>query len=249
MSEGTRSSRWLATTPIDTHARTRLFTLPYAGGGASLYRPWAALLPHDVQLAPIQLPGREQRMTERPFTRLDVLVPAIVDDIRTHLDRPFAIFGHSMGALLAFEVTRALRRVGLPQPVRLALSGHRAPQLPDRRPPMHVLRGDAFWDELRKLDGTPEEVLQHRELMELVEPTLRADFELCETYEHRIEAPLDIPLSLFGGIDDPSVDRDELEAWREQTRGAVTLRMFPGNHHYLGSARQAIVTAIVAALR
>lgn len=213
-----------------------------------MFRSWGSLLPRNVQLAPVQLPGREQRMAESAFASMDALVPAVVDGIRTHLDRPFAIFGHSMGALVAYEVTRALRRAGLRTPVRLFVSGHRAPQLLDRRPPLHLLRGEAFLDALRALDGTPEEVLQHAELMSLVEPLLRADFQLCETYVHREERPLDVPLSVFGGEQDANVDRDELEAWRNTSTAPMTLRVFPGGHLYLHQERETLVAAIAEEL-
>ena len=219
----------------------RVFCLPYAGGGAAIYQPWTRLAPPALQVAAIQLPGREHRLAEPAYSDVHALVPPLLDGIRTHLDRPFAIFGHSMGALIAFELARELRRRGMPQPVRLFVSAHRAPHLPDRRPPIHALPGAEFWPALRKLGGTPDEVLEHHELMALVEPMLRADFKLCETYAFREEPPLEIPLSVFGGSEDPGVGRDELEAWSEVTRAPVNVEMFPGDHYYLHHSHQLVL--------
>ncbi len=197
-----------------------------------------------MQIAAVQLPGREHRLAEPAFSSLDALLPSLLDGIRTHLDRPFAIFGHSMGALIAFELARTLRGGGMQSPAHLFVSGHRAPQLPDRRPSIHALPDAEFWPALRSLGGTPDEVFAHQELMALVEPTLRADFQLCETHAWREEPPLDIPLSVFGGLDDPNVERSELEAWRDVTRGAVHVEMLPGDHHYLHQAQQRLVAAV-----
>jgi medium-chain acyl-[acyl-carrier-protein] hydrolase len=241
----TRRNAWIPMAAVTSNANVRLFCLPYAGGGTAVYKPWMHLAPSTLQVCPIQLPGREHRLSEPAFTRMDALLDAMIEGIGTYLDRPFAIFGHSMGALLAFELARALRRRGMPQPVHLFLSGHRAPQLPDRRPPIHQLDDDEFWSALRRLGGTPDEVLEHRELMDLVAPTLRADFALCETYPWTAEAPLDIPLSLFGGTDDPNVDQDELEAWRETTQAPVSVRMFAGNHLYLLKSQREVFEAVL----
>jgi len=240
---------WLPSAPQTSDARLRLFCLPYAGGGALLFRPWAGAAPRDIQICAVQLPGREHRLMEPAFTRMDALIPALRDAIAAHLDRPFAIFGHSMGALMAFELTRALRRAGVRLPQQLFLSAHRAPQLPDRRAPIHTLPDEQLWEQLRRLDGTPEEVLANRELMELITPTLRADFELCETFELAKEPPLDIPFRLFGGTEDPNVDEPDLEAWREHTTAALRVSMLPGGHLFLQQQQREVFTAILHDLR
>jgi len=243
------SNAWLPTSPVITDARTRLFCLPYAGGGAAIYRAWIHAIPRSVQVCALQLPGRENRLIEPAFTSMDALIPALVEAIRAHLDRPFAIFGHSMGALVAFELTRALRRKQLPQPRHLFLSAHRAPDLPDRRPPIHQLDDEAFWAEMQRLEGTPQEVLDNEELKALVLPTLRADFQLCETWAAADEDPLDMPFSIFGGTEDPNVNQDELEPWRDYTSGAMTLRMLPGHHLFLQQAQSTVLNAVLEDLR
>jgi len=229
--------------------RLRLFCLPYAGGGASVFRSWGASLPDRVEVCPIQLPGRENRLLEPPFTRLPALADTLADALHPHLDLPFAVFGHSMGSLVAFELTRTLRRRQRPLPVSLLVSGRRAPQVPDVDPPIHHLPELEFLEEIRRLNGAPEEVLGNSELMELLLPALRADFEVCETYEYRSEEPLDCPIIAFGGDEDPEVGPEELDAWRRQTSGRFELYMFPGDHFYLFSARDRFMATLAAEVR
>src|SRR5438552_2333015 len=150
---------WVLRPRPDPRARLRLFCFPYAGGGASQFRTWAEGLPPEVELCPVQLPGREGRLRETPFTRIAPLVAALVTALRGYLDTPYAFFGHSLGALVGFELARALRRTGGPGPRGLLVSAYRAPDLPDPDPPLHLLSSPAFWDELRRLNGTPPEVL------------------------------------------------------------------------------------------
>ena len=243
------SDRWLAPNLLRTDARMRFFCLPHAGAGASAYRAWSQELPADLQLCAVQLPGRENRLNERSIDSTTKLVPELLGGIRAYLDRPFALFGHSMGALVAFELTRELRRLGLPQPRHLFLSAHRAPHLPGLFPHVHALSRPEFIAELRRLEGTPDEVLAHEELMQIAEPILRADFKLCETYEYVQGEPLDMPLSIFGGVDDPNVQPAVLEPWREHTRASIRLRIFPGGHLYPQQARAELVSAILSDLR
>lgn len=239
---------WLPPTLLPTRARMRLFCLPYAGGGASAYRPWANGLQADVQLCPVQLPGRENRLGERLFTSVGDLVPPLVDALRPFLDRPFAIFGHSMGGLLAFEAARRMRRLGLPAPRQLFVSSHRAPHLRDRATQMHLLGPAEFREALRNLHGTPEEVLSNEELMQIAEPILRADFQLCETYAYTPDAPLDMPISVFGGTDDADVPEEDLRPWEQHTNAGAALQMFPGHHLYLRNCRDALVATINSTL-
>jgi medium-chain acyl-[acyl-carrier-protein] hydrolase len=157
---------------------------------------------------------------------------------------PFAFFGHSMGGLIAFELARKLRRAGDPMPVHLFLSGRRAPDWPPARPPIYHLPDKEFRQEVRLLQGTPEEVLNNEELMQILLPALRADFSVCETYVYAAEAPLDIPLTVFGANQDPEVDRAGLEAWQKHTTGSMHLRIFEGNHFFLHPMRSSLVDAI-----
>jgi medium-chain acyl-[acyl-carrier-protein] hydrolase len=151
--------------------------------------------------------------------------------MRESLGQPFAVFGHDLGALIAFELARALRRMSLPQPARLFLSGHRAPNLPRRFAEIHRLEESEFRKELRLREDVSVEVLEHNELMAVVSPMLRADFEIEETYRFVAEDPLDVPFTIFGGLSDDRVGSSELEAWRQQTRAEVHVEMLPGDHH------------------
>jgi medium-chain acyl-[acyl-carrier-protein] hydrolase len=231
------------------NARLRVFCFPFAGGGASTFSAWPEELPADIraqaEFCAVQLPGRETNMRASPFDNiapmLDVLVPAIERHPRT----PFAFLGHSMGALISFELARRLRRQGLRGPIHMVVSGHRAPQLPDRRPPIHELPDQEFMAKLRNFGGTPEAVLQNPELMELMLPVLRADFAVCESYVHASEEPLGCPITAFGGNDDSQVDRDELAGWHAQTINSFSMHMFPGAHFFIQSA-QVLVLRVLA---
>jgi medium-chain acyl-[acyl-carrier-protein] hydrolase len=211
----------------------RLFCFPYAGGNAALYRHWPDHVPATIEVWPVELPGRGSRPLEPPFTSLTPLVHAAARALLCHLDRPFAFFGHSMGALVAFELARLLRREHGLRPVQLFASAARAPQLFDLDPPISTLPRPAFLEKLRCLGGTPREVLEHPELMELLESMLRADFAVCDSYTYVPDVPLACRLSVFGGLHDPEVSGDQLDAWRAQTTASFSRHMLPGGHFFL----------------
>lgn len=238
------NDRWIAYREPRPRARLRLFCFPYAGGGAAAYRGWAGVLPQEVEVCPVQLPGRESRLRDQPFDRLKPLVAALADALVPHFDLPFAFFGHSMGSLLSFELARELRRRGRPEPLHLFVSARRAPQVPSREEPIHDLPEPEFLARLRELNGTPEEVLQHEELMRLLTPILRADFAVNETYTYEPELPLDLGISAFGGLSDHDITKEDLAGWRDQTTGRFRLRMLPGDHFFLHSGRELIVDAL-----
>lgn len=227
----------------------RLFCLPYAGGGAMTYRRWADSLSPSVEVCAVELPGRGMRLREKPFTRLDALVEAIAIAIRPDLDKPLALFGHSMGAIVSFELARLLRRQYGIDPVYLFVSGRRAPQIPHPKPPTYNLPEPAFLAELRRLNGTPAAVLENTELLQLILPTVRSDFEALETYRYQPEPPLDCAIAAFGGLSDAETNIQELEAWTEQTTAAFSLYMLPGDHFFLDSAQAQIVQCLTQHLQ
>jgi medium-chain acyl-[acyl-carrier-protein] hydrolase len=175
---------------------------------------------------------------------MDSLVDALTQAIVLWLDRPFVFFGHSMGAMVAFELVRRLRAEGRPLPMHLLVSGRRAPQIPNDEPELHALPEKDLIKELRVLNGTPPELLEDHSFMALLLPVLRADLAVCETYRYRPHVPLDIPISAFGGADDPEVSVDRLSAWREQTLAPFQQFVMPGDHFFLHSSEQALVGAI-----
>lgn len=245
MSHRPPSDRWIAYRKPNPQARLRLFCLHYAGGAASVFRGWQDELPDQIEVCPVQLPGRESRLREPLLERVDRAVDALATALPAHMDLPYAFFGHSMGALLGFELSRRLHLDGQPMPQRLLLSGRRAPQVPDDEPEIWNLPDAEFKEELRKLNGTPEAVLEHPELMELLLPVLRADFALCETYRFEPGEPLGVPIVAYGGIADHKVERAALEAWREQTHAAFKMRLFNGDHFFLhGPARSDLLRAV-----
>jgi medium-chain acyl-[acyl-carrier-protein] hydrolase len=217
--------------------RARLICLPFAGGGASAFRSWADDLPPTVEVCAVQPPGRETRFRDPPFTRLQSYVSALADSLRPLFDLPVAFFGHSMGALTAFELARELRRRGRPAPSRLIVSGRAAPHLPSRRKPLHTLPDREFRDELKSLGGTPAAVMDNDELMAVFLPTLRADFTAHETYQFVEEPPLDCPMLAVTGESDNVASPADVEEWRRHTQATFQMQVFAGDHFYLQTQR------------
>ena len=241
-------SPWFICSKPKPEALVRLFCFPYAGGNTTIYHKWPQELPTWVEVQAVQLPGHGSRLHEAPATNMHTLVEMLAQAILPYLDRPFAFFGHSMGAVIAFELARALRRRQQPEPFHLFVSGRRAPQLPADQVTYNLPERE-FVEELRRLNGTPSDVLEHEELMKLMMPILRADFELIQTHPYTPEPPLAYPISAFGGWEDHSVGREWLEAWREQTSDKFTVRMLLGDHFFLHTARPYILREIAKELQ
>lgn len=238
---------WLAFLKPRPNPKLRLFCFPFAGGGAMVFRTWSDALPEAVEVCPIALPGRERRLREKGLTRMEPMVDALATALDPFLDDvPFAFFGHSMGSAIAYELCHRLRRDGRPEPQVLIASGRRAPHLQGEDKADYLLPDDAFIERLRDMQGTPEEVLANKELMALMLPMLRADFELIDTHASTSYPPLDLPIVALGGDRDDEVPREELEAWSELTDGQFTMRMFSGGHFFLQEAgtRQHVLEAL-----
>jgi medium-chain acyl-[acyl-carrier-protein] hydrolase len=248
--DGSRS----ANTRAGDEAILDLYCFPYAGAATwAVYDSWSQELPDDicsdVRIQTVDIRATASR-NERPAS---TSLPALVDDLLENFDEqlrpPFILLGHSMGALISFEIARALRRRNLAGPEHLIISGHRAPQLPRRRSPVHAESDSVLLARLRELDGTPPEVLQNRELLELFLPRLRSDLTICETYDYQPEPPLSCSITALGGTRDPEVDRDDLRAWGNQTTSAFSFYTFPGGHFFPQTAKNLVLRVVAEDLR
>lgn len=240
-----RSGMWIPQPRPKPGAHLRLFGFPSAGTGASAYRNWSNVLPSHVEFIPVQLPGRENRLRDTAYDQVAPLVATLAEVLWPYLTPPFAFFGHSMGALIAFELTRHLRREFGISPAHLFISGHRAPHLHNPFPALHKLPDPNFVQELQnRYGGIPEVILKDPELLQTFLPVLRADLKLVESYAYLDDRPLDCPLSVFGGLQDTVVSQHEIAAWRRQTFGKFTVRMFPGDHFFVQKSQAQLVGAI-----
>lgn len=221
--------------------RVSVFCLPFAGGGASAYRSWLDAAPPSLQICPVQLPGRENRLREPAHRRMGALVAELAEALAPHLHQPYLLFGHSMGASIAHELARHLvLDRGDPPPAHLVLSARRPPDEASPRRPIHALPDPAFIDELRHLRGTPEAVLADAELMALLLPLLRADFELIETHQRAPAQDLALPCTVVGGHQD-ELSEASLRGWGRHLRPPPELRLIDGGHFYLHDQRHTLL--------
>ncbi len=238
---------WLVGQPAPT-ARLRLYCFSYAGGSASIFHGWGSALGPDVEVCAVQLPGRGARLAEPPVTTMQALLQSLVPVIARHNDRPFAFFGHSVGALVAFELTRYLRLHGMSLPRQLIVSGCQAPQFRSVPRNYHLLDDDAFIDVLGVYKGTPRMVLENRELMDLLMPALRADFSIAETYRYRGGPQLGLPITLFAGEHDDIRGEGQVDGWGRESSHPLSTIWFDGGHFFIDTHRQQVVDQVRAAL-
>jgi medium-chain acyl-[acyl-carrier-protein] hydrolase len=232
---------WLTRFTPNARARMRLFCFPYAGGGAYIFRDWANHLPVTIEVCPMQPPGRGNRLDEEPFTDLDSLTQSVAIALAPYLDKPFAFFGHSMGGMVSFELAHKLRREYGVEPAHLFVSGCRAPQTPYSNPITFDLSEQELIGELRRLKGTPSELLEHPEWVKLMIPTLRADFKICQTYTYSAKPPLSCSITAFGGLHDEDVRQEHLTAWRAHTIASLSLQMLAGDHFFLHTSESTLL--------
>jgi surfactin synthase thioesterase subunit len=233
---------------IPTDAKYRLLCLPHAGAGASHFNAWGKGLPSDVRACPVQAPGRERRYREQPFTAVRPLAAELARTIAECLVEPFALFGHSTGALCVFETARELRRIGGPRPERLFVSGRRAPQLPMEVHDLAAMDVAELAGFLRDLGGTPDVVLDDPDTLSFLQPLLAADFSVNERYAHTPEEPLDMPMTAFAGIEDPGAGLVEMAPWDLQTSAGFRLHPLEGGHFAVFDRAAEVHRAIAADL-
>lgn len=216
-----------------TGARLRLGCLPYAGGGSAVFHRWRAILPRSIEVVPICLPGRESRIDERPHIEMKALVSEIADSLVPHLDCTYALLGHSMGAWIAFELVRELRRRELSLPQLLVVAASPPPHLLRKGKPLHERPDEEFVAQVAdRFGGIPQALRDNAELLQLVLPALRADFQLLEEYQFMDEPPLDVDIVALGGTNDPTVSASELANWRQHTAAKFSVRLVPGDHFF-----------------
>jgi medium-chain acyl-[acyl-carrier-protein] hydrolase len=238
---------WIALHQPRAQPRLRLFCLPFAGGGASSYRTWSSRLPSDIEVVPVQPPGRENRLAEDPLSRMDEMVAALIDALLPCIrELPFAFFGHSLGSIVALEVCRALAGGYGLQPQHVIVSARAAPHLPLRRPPVAGQTREGIKRWLGQLNGTPRAVLESREMMDLILPVLRADLTLDETYQPEMEPRIACPLTALGAVDDSEALPSEVEAWSVYTTNRFTVKLFDGDHFFIFDQAQPAGLAAVA---
>lgn len=221
-----------------------MFCLPYAGGASDLFRDWRNALPPSIEVCPIELPGRGSRSKEKPHTDLAGLVQILGSELRTWADRPFALFGHSMGAVIAFELARYLRREYDREATHLFVSACRAPHRPMNGRPSYDLPDADFVNKVRDLGGTAPSVLQNRRFIKTVLPLLRADFKLIQTYVYKHDIPLSCPITVFGGAQDTMASLEDLNAWSEHTVSKFSLQILGGTHFFLNTHRSALLSML-----
>ncbi|AVI65895.1 putative thioesterase [Shewanella sp. WE21] len=229
--------------------RYRLFCFPFAGGSAATFRDWPQGLMSEVEICSINLPGRGARFEDAAIDNMDQLTDALIEALKGEMDRPFFFFGHSMGAMVAFELARKLRQLGCRIPEHLFLSGRPAPK---RVPASHMpepVPDEGLIAMLAALNGTQQGVLENAELLEFMLPPLRADMTLVQTHSYAPQAPLSSSLTIFSGESDPTLTDDDLKRWRYQTSAAFRLHILPGDHFFLNTSREALLSIIDQKLR
>lgn len=242
------SSKWFVNTIQNPSAPVQMFCFSFAGGGASVYSSWAKEMQADAEIFSVQLPGRENRFSETLLYSVHDVVSQLKASMHSVIDRPFVVFGHSLGALLAYEMTHALHRTYSIAPKRLIVSGKQSLSAVPRRKKIYDLPENLFIEELRKYKGTPEEVLCNQELRSLVLPILRADIHMFDTYCAESKPKLECPISAFGGNEDPFVFPEDLQGWAELTAKDFESHIFQGDHFFINGNRQEVLKKIRAVI-
>nr|AMB48441.1 polyketide synthase [Nostoc sp. CAVN2] len=238
------NQKWFKFSQRNSQPLFRLFCFPHAGASSSVFNSWPEKFASKIEVCPIQLPGRGNRLKEPAFTKVKPLVQTLAPIIKPYLDIPFAFFGHSMGALVSFELTRELRRQNYPTPDYLFVGGYRAPHIPDLKSPIYKLPEPKFIQALSAYGGIPDNMLQDQFFLQAFLPTFRADFELLDTYFHAKEEPLESPIYVFGGLEDHTVGIKKLSSWEEQTKADFKLKMFTGGHFFVRGVEDEIIKII-----
>lgn len=239
---------WIRLSHPNPQATVRLFCLPYAGGGSSIFRLWPQMMPNNVELGAFVFPGRENRRNEPPISDLKILIEHLVQALLPYSDKPLTIFGHSMGSIVGYELAKALEARNI-QPAWLFVSGSAGPQVPDSVRSLHLLSDEQFIEALsRRYQAIPDVILNDKALLEIMLPILRADIKLLETYAYEEATPLNCPILACGSFEDPEATLQDITTWQKHTRTTFLSHMFPGDHFYLNSQRPLLVSCLAEIL-
>jgi medium-chain acyl-[acyl-carrier-protein] hydrolase len=228
-------------------AAVRLFCFPFAGGGASTFRDWPERLPGEMEVCAVQYPGRENRISEPPIDNLHVMVNTLFHLLLPRLDIPYAFFGHSLGARIAFETAKKLSKERGCHPDCLFVSGSRAPHIRAKLQ-LYQMEDSEFINSLRRYAGTPEAVLQDSELMNIFLPMLRADFVLDEKFDSDPGERVEFPIYAFAGDNDEIAPLHEVEAWRRFTNGHFEMKVFKGDHFFFKKVQPLLFESMIKIL-
>lgn len=241
---GLRTSKWFLITKPKPRAKYRLFCFPYAGGSATAYLGWEHLLPDDIELVAIQPPGRANRLNENLLTSVHEMAEEIASVIPPWLDRPYFMYGHSLGSVVSFELLHLLKARNLPLPKRFFCGARRAPHAPPRIAPIHDYPLDKFKLELKSLNGTPDVVLENSDLMEIFVPILRTDFKAAYVYHRDPNVKLECEVSAFCGSRDDKVIVEDMVGWQDHFHKPMDFRVFDGGHFFMDDGKALVVGAI-----
>lgn len=225
-------------------AKIRLICLPYAGGSARVFFPWLESLSKNIELVAVQMPGRSERMAHKAHTDMTAMAQELYEVMPDLFDKPFCLFGHSLGSKLAFELALMLQSRNTNLPEHIFLSGSRPPHLPDKEEKIHDLPYEEFWKEVEALNGTPKIVFENEEMMQCLTPLLRADFKVAETYQFKNGPMISSNVSILGGRKDADVPEIDIRRWGELFNGNAQVRMFDGGHFFIEENQDEVVTYI-----
>lgn len=235
---------WLIRYNGDDSSAIRLFCFHFAGGSALAFKSWAQYLPDDVELIAIQLPARDGRYSEPALTDMSQVIAGLIPVIAPYLDKPYIIYGHSLGALIGYELIRTIHKMGLASPKLFVASAHRAPHLVARAKPIYTLSDKEFITKIGRFEGTSKIILENEELMSAFLPRIRSDFQILETYDYQPYVPLDTPILALMGRDDTHVNETELLGWAEHTKKNFRCHFFEGGHFFIKIAEKELLNVI-----
>ncbi len=241
-------SPWITCYAPRPDATTRLICIPHGGGGPQSYKAWAEQLPEHIEVLALSFPGRGSRHGEAAIHSMPQLADEITEALKPYLNKPYVLFGHSVGALVAYEVACRIQATGLMQPMRLIVSAHETPENSHTDSPMYTLSDSELLDKIGELGLVPDNALQNTELAQFILPALRADFELSETYVYQPGKALSAPITATLGSADPLLDKNAMQLWETYTAEAFSLRCYDGDHFYTVSAEQQVLDDIAAEL-